>query len=247
MIHLMRRFHFMTARPEPPKLWRCAIAAACLCCMAAARPAELVAHWTFDVDMSDAVGVNHGAAHGNVKIVPDAAVGAGALWVGGKPGDYVSVASHANLNAPSFTQMYWLKADPKIESSIPGMCRRITGYDRFPFETDWNVHSPTYFEIRWWNGSWHSAFAAPAKGQWMHLAWTYDAKTQMLGLCVNGVQKSLTPRVKLQHAGRAFFIGGSYHQGKQCFRGHIDDLRIYNAALIERDRRPDRAHRHTAD
>ena len=198
--------------------------------MSVASAADLVAHWTFDTDVSDCVGENHGTAHGNVKVATDAAVGAGSLSVGGRPGDYVKVESHPSLNSPSFTQMYWLKSDPKIESSIGGMCRRITGFDRFPFETDWNVHSPTCFEISWWNGSWHSAFAWPTKDTWIHLAWTYDARTQMLGLHVNGTQTSLTPRIKLGHAGRTFFIGGSYH-GKQNFKGLIDDQRMYGHAL----------------
>ena len=107
-----------------------------------AGAADVAAHWTFDRDFADAVGANHGAAHGNVKIVSDAVLGAGALHVGGRPGDYVKVDAHPGLGTASFTQMYWLKSDPKIESSIGGMCRRITGFDRFAFETDWNVHSP---------------------------------------------------------------------------------------------------------
>jgi len=196
-----------------------------------------VAHWTFDTDLSDALGVHHGVGHGRVKIVQDAAVGAGALSVGGRPGDYVKIPARPGLPGGSFSLLYWVRSDPKIESSIGGMCRRITGFDAHAFETDWNVHSPSWFEIRWWNGSWHSALAAPAKGRWLHFAWTYDAKHQMLGLHVNARQVSLTPKVRLRHAGHSLYLGGSY-RGVQNFKGTLDDLRLYSRVLGAEEIRP---------
>ena len=55
------------------------------------------------------------------------AAGIAALFVGGKAGDYVKVEPHASMNVRSFTQMYWVKADPKIESSIGDMSQSILG------------------------------------------------------------------------------------------------------------------------
>ena len=194
----------------------------------AATPAP-VAHWTFDTDLKDCIGGLEGEPRGNVRILPHARGGKGALQVDGKRGDYVKVAASPRLTTPDFTQMYWVKSDPQIQTSIGGMCRRITGWDGFAFETDWNVH-PDRFEIRWWNGTWHAGFAGPQKDTWLHLTWVYDAGHAMLALYVNGRIASLEADVKIDRAKRALYLGGTYHEA-QNFRGLIDDLRLFDSAL----------------
>ena len=195
---------------------------------------DLVAHWTFDEDLRDTTAAHHGTGEGNVKIVPDARVGNGALRVGGKPKDVVVVPASPKLNTPDFTQMYWLRSDPAIESSIGGMCRRITGWDNHAFETDWNVHAKDRFEIRWWNGSWHPGFPLPRKGEWLHLAWVYHAKSQCLSLYINGTLSHLERNVVIDRKGKAFYIGASFRKA-QSFRGWIDDLMLFDTPLTSRD------------
>ena len=194
----------------------------------------LVAHWTFDDGVRDAVGAHDGRAEGDVKIVPDARVGGGSLHVGGKAKDVVVVAAAAELGTPDFTQMYWVRSDPAIASSIGGMCRRVTGWDNYAFETDWNVHAKGRFEIRWWNGSWHPGFALPEPDTWTHLAWVYHAKSKCLSLYVNGTPCHLERDVTIDRKGRAFYIGSSYKKG-QSFRGWIDDLMLFNTPLTSKE------------
>jgi len=199
--------------------------------VATARSADLVAHWPFDADLTDAVGQSHGAAHGSSSVGKDAKVGAGALRLGGAVGDYVKVESNPRLDSDSFSLLYWVKGDPHLETSSGGLCRRLVGFDDFAFETDWNVHSPTEFEINWWwNGTWYKGFADPPKDQWIHLAWTYDASNRLLALYRDGELASLEPNVTLNRKGKALYVGGQY-RGSQNFKGLIDDLRLYDGVL----------------
>ena len=72
---------------------------------------EEIAHWTFDVDLTDSVGDNHGTAFNGASLSADARVGAGALALDKAANQYVSIDGLAGeLNeGDASTLMLWVK------------------------------------------------------------------------------------------------------------------------------------------
>lgn len=87
-------------------------------------------------------------------------------------------------------------------------------------------------------------------GQWHHLAMTYDAagKTDNLRLYVDGkYSASATGVGPVMQEEKAIYVGGGAASTYECFRGSVDEVRIWNRALSEAEVRVHTTSRLVAD
>jgi len=67
--------------------------------------------------------------------------------------------------------------------------------------------------------------------EWVHLAFTYDARAHSMALYVNGVQEGTSGFGEARPINLSHSSLGSWGGGSRFFDGKIDDLRIYDKAL----------------
>ncbi len=195
--------------------------------------------WKFDegsgTSASDASG------NGNVGTLQP-----GATWATGVVGPYcVSLAGtntgFVNVPTPvvdttkSYTVMGWVNLS------------QTSGYQTF-VSIDGNQVSGFFLQLRGDTGkfalsalssdapgapTYATASAAPATGQWYHLAGVYDAAAKTLSLYVNGVlQQTVTYSAAWQAPGHTEIGRGKYNGGPVDFvSGKMDDVRAYSTAL----------------
>jgi hypothetical protein len=197
--------------------------------------AELLAHWTFDDDATDAAGDHDGTLGGGASITGDSIIGSGALDLRDVNG-YVDIPSTVLAAEASFSIAYWAAVDSLTAagfSSIysndawsPGKLRVnvVTGTGAVELGVNGNSALPTT-----------TSTIAPI-GEWVHVALTYDSATGAVTAYFDGQPE---PGITLTTAGPAGVgpatIGAWDANGGGLYArfldGRIDDLQIYRGVL----------------
>ena len=201
--------------------------------------ANLVGHWPFDVDCSDAVGTNDGTAVGGASITSSSKVGSGALELDGVDG-YVDLTGVTLSNAPQFSIAAWVYVD-----GLPNSFFTIFNDDGYEtgdihFALNPSMQGGLAFggageEVR-------TTAAVGTTGSWVHLAVTRDQNTNTTVWWVDGVDVAMTGSLTASDPvtfGPAA-IGAWDPQGvfglygvRRFADGIIDDLRVYDGVLNE--------------
>jgi hypothetical protein len=202
---------------------------------------NLVAHWDFEGDFTDATGKGHdGLAFGDPAIVNDPLRGQ-VLVVDGDDRIGISDAPDLNFGAnESMTLTTWVNLDLV---DAPGGWRAVVAKGRTELggsadyvdelygfyvspSNNWHVNSGGL------NGDAHAA----AGGQWHHLAFVQDGPANVGYFYIDGELIISGGAESCDTTGRPLFIGaaGTDVDGVvfESFKGRIDDVRIYNVALI---------------
>ncbi|MFD3505328.1 LamG domain-containing protein, partial [Streptomyces sp. NPDC058678] len=105
-------------------------------------------------------------------------------------------------------------------------------YDRWVFN-QYGSDSPSATPVR----AMSAAAGGVSPGQWYHLAGSYNAATDLLSLYVNGTLEGTTSYSTAWDARRGLQIGAGNYSGSAAsfFPGTIDDVRIYDKALVAGD------------
>jgi Concanavalin A-like lectin/glucanases superfamily len=105
-------------------------------------------------------------------------------------------------------------------------------YDRWVFN-QYSSDSPTATPVR----AMSATAGGVTAGQWYHLAGSYDAVNHVMALYVNGTLVGSTPYSTAWDARRGLQIGAGNYSGSpgSFFPGTIDDVRIYDKALVAGD------------
>ncbi len=80
--------------------------------------ANPIAHWTFDVDASDALGAHSGALMGNASISSDGGAFAGEALVLDGDGDYVSIPYSSDFQLGIGTISLWFRGGPNSQQRV---------------------------------------------------------------------------------------------------------------------------------
>lgn len=106
------------------------------------------------------------------------------------------------------------------------------GYDRWVFN-QYSSDSASATPVR----AMSSTAGGVTPGQWYHLAGEFDAVNHVLSLYVNGTLVGSTPYSAAWDARRGLQIGAGNYSGTAAsfFPGTIDDVRIYDKALVPGD------------
>jgi len=192
--------------------------------------ADLIHHWTFDEDFSDAVGDADGTPVGLADITDDAKVGPGALIVHGG-GDYVEVPDREDLKF-SVTDSYTLAAWVKPAPGTAGYRGVVTkGRDSPPWWGIWIDPAD-----RWLYGvSATNTLVGPliVPEQWTHVAIVQDGAASTRALYVDGLLAGTDVAQDAVNFGNLIFGGAA--SAEEWFVGVIDDVRIYDEALSAED------------
>ena len=199
-----------------------------------------VAHWKFDDDKGTTArnaveGGTDVVLEGGASFVADGAVGRGLRLDGvtggaSTPGPMVrsdqsfSVAAHVRLDADVDENGTYTVLSQDGER-ICAFCLQYQN-KRWVFVLP-RVDGDTG------GYDWVNTSFQPVRGQWYHLAGTYDATAGKIRLYVDGEQVGETTRVTPWRAARAFRIGQSLVPGetRQRLPGTVDDVRVYSRAI----------------
>jgi len=176
---------------------------------------HLVAYWTFDETGGT---VAHDVTGGGLDGTASGSVSWAEGYFGGAvdlAGGLITVPDAETLRLQAFTLSAWINPAMPL-SSMPGGMPMIVGRHEGLAQVGYllGVQVPGADEI----------VGLLTAGQWAHLAATFDGAT--MRLYHNGVlvAETATPGAQIHHSGLPLLIGSGY-------RGLIDELRIYDAAL----------------
>lgn len=196
--------------------------------------AELLAHWTFDADATDAAGSHDGTLGGGASITSESVIGGGALDLRNANG-YVDVPTAVLSAEASFSISYWVAIESLTaigfssiysnDSWSPGKLRVnvVTSTGAVELGVNGNSALPT------------TSGTIAANNQWVHVALTYDAATGAVRAYFNG---QADPIITLTTAGPAGVgpatIGAWDANGGGLYTrfldGRIDDMHLSRCA-----------------
>jgi hypothetical protein len=194
---------------------------------------RLVAHWTLDESAGDVphdvAGGHHGMLHGDPAWVPTAGVVGGALQLDGVD-DYVDTGYTDDL--ATWTISVWVISPAAPSAGGPtGPVHRDQNYQINWDHNDPNFHGAAAVNV---GGMWYVAtFGSLAADTWHHLVATCDGealrtyRNGLLATTNDAPSGDPSPEVASLKLGR-------HATGSQCFKGTIDDVRVYNYARAGR-------------
>ena len=207
---------------------------------AAAQPAALSGHWTFDegsgTTAADSSGGDHPLTLTNGAGWGPGLIGPHSLSLNGN-GQYAQAAGPVIDTTQSFSVSAWVNLS------------NTNGYQTFVSQDGTNV-SGFYLQLR---GDTHrfvftriaydstqalgiiasADSIIPQPGVWYHLTGVYDAQSQTISLYVNGTLQQTQSFVPNWSAGGALAVGRSLYGGNHVdfVSGLIDDVRTYSGVL----------------
>ncbi|MEJ6578169.1 MAG: hypothetical protein QNL33_10985 [Akkermansiaceae bacterium] len=217
---------------------------------AASKPtAKLVAWWPLDVDGTDASGNGFdGTVVGTLIPSPGANGNTGGSLEFGGSSTLIDVDFAAALNPESFTVTLWVNA-----KTAGGYASPITSRD--DFQAGVSTHGYILYKDpsgnwNFWTGDgnpgWDQLVASPVVTEtWTHMAISYDAATNTKKIWINGVlagSEEIPPPGAIQYSPNGtvemekLHIGAGADLGNNFFfDGKIDDVALFDAALLQSD------------
>jgi hypothetical protein len=217
--------------------------------------ADILSQWKFNGDGSDASG------HGNLFTMfdrfgdPNADYvsdlmheGSGSLYLGG---NWQYGTSNINLGS-QLTVAVWINADNPIHSSLNTlMSNTNTSEQSNGFKlcvNRWNTSDRAVI-IEVGNGTtggkWVTSGGLIQPGTWYHLAFVIDQPNHSLKIYYNGVQAPLTftsdqgflqSQFQYNFKTTGPFTIGAFPGGMNFnYKGHLDDMRVYNRVLSDEE------------
>ena len=190
---------------------------------------DMVSWWPGDFNANDIVGGNDGTLTNGAYYTKDSAVGLAFILDG--VDDYVAAPSVAPLiKYNQITIEAWVQ--PSAYNDPAWCCAHIIGLD----SAGWMTHigmDPTNPYL-WTNNGIYVRDPDPLIiGAWQHIAATYDGTTAKF--YTNGVLKSSQNIAVTLPIGDATMIGASKTVQLRQFAGSIDEVKIFNRALTDKE------------
>jgi predicted outer membrane repeat protein len=224
--------------------------------LARAARADVVAHWTFDVNASDAVGTHHGTPEGGAVISSDGGAIAGQSLVLDGNGDFVRVPYSADFNLTSGTVSLWFRGGLSAsQRSLMSFIDLHHGQNHGSQDHGWTVqgcsnngpdscpggsiifggYAPALFAVGKTGTN-----ALLNDGVFHHLVATFasggNARLYVDGVLVDaelfpGISYVESPPLTIGRHGAAEEVGEGGQANARDYLGRIDDVQIYDLAL----------------
>jgi hypothetical protein len=187
--------------------------------------AALISHWTFDSDMNDSAGSNHGTAFNGAAAGAPGIIGGGALALNGV-NQYVNVGSDSTLNITGLiTISMWVNLNNTPDNMgfytrgewNHGHSLLTHGGGNPPLWTNNNIEGGKLFT-----------------GTWYQIAKTYDGTTARLYIDGKEVVSG-TFDTGAVSTSAATWIGGESQHNRYFVDGFIDDVGVYSTAFTATD------------
>lgn len=210
--------------------------------------ADILAQWKFNGDGTD--GSNNGNVLTNVTGTYDTDVvheGSASLYLDGTGqnatsninlGTQLTVAVWVNVDNPIQTDINTIMANADSQEETNGFKLCINRWHTSDESVVIEVGDGTT------GGKWITQPGLIIPGSWYHLAFVIDQPNQSLRIYYNGAQAPLSfvsdESFTLQQFDYNFntdgpFTIGSFPSGDYGFKGHLDDMRVYNRVLSDEE------------
>jgi hypothetical protein len=181
---------------------------------------NLVHHYPFDADASDAVGGADGA------LVDGASVVGGVLSLDGS-GDYVQLGEQIVPVSGSYSVALFALQSTAQGDNAEYISQGFGGGPGFYIGT-----TPGFGGTIRATDSWQNTGAAiPSIGDWHHIALTVDASGGVSRLYVDGMLSATLGAAIVTASGGTNTRFGQQFSGSEYFAGMLDDIRVYDHAL----------------
>ncbi len=197
-----------------------------------------IGYWTLDSTANDSSGNNHhGVPEGTYGWVAGR-VGSGAVAFGGD-GGRVRVADAAQLRPQTaVSAMAWVKYSVDQGHSARVVVKGADNVETFGLEVDGD--DDLVFYVRDANGNRFEVSAGIRRGEWLHLAGTFDGDTNTVSCYVNAELMDsrddagfLDLGLTLSQDTNDLAIGNRSDANDREFIGTIDDVQVYSYALSQ--------------
>ncbi len=202
-----------------------------------------VSWWKFDGDSSDEIGGNHGTTQGGIGFI-DSNFGQAANFDGND--DYVDVGNDQSLDIrEGITLVMWIKPSSGMDCNDNNNWRYLLnkgdwGVYHLIWEADWSPQGKVGFTLKLEDDTYRLWTDSPASAdEWKHLAFSYDINTSEQKTYIDGELDSqdITSGNLVITNSENVKIGGGVNSGcptgKGYFKGQIDEVMIFNKALME--------------
>ncbi len=197
--------------------------------LSAQKPRAL---WRFEGNLEDSLGKHPGESAGGPAAFVPGAGGGRALSLDGKR--FVRVPPPADLEFPRTTVEIWFKPEfrPGLRGNPALAAQRVSHRG-----TRFSLHvASDYASLMLWNGSRLALFYPPLgplrRGKWYFLAVTMtprETRFYLDGLpCLEGPGRS---RINLEGKGYPILFGAAEPNGKERFKGALDEAAFYDRVL----------------
>jgi len=192
---------------------------------------NLIAYWPLDGNANDLTGNGYDALAGPRVVFDQGYTGQSAYFDGTDYQSYLECSNSAGMHlSQGATVSAWIKSsrleDPYASVVAKGVqaWRLIRNNEAGSISFHFNAASGGEYQA---NGG-----TAVIDGQWHHLAGVYDGHS--VRLYVDGYLDASSPAGPVKTTGDPVYIGSRVNNThNRNWIGHIDEVRIYNAALSE--------------
>lgn len=206
----------------------------------------LRAYYKLDGNALDETGKHKGTEHGNTYVT--GMYGSAAYFNG--INNYIDVDATRNLlNSPQVSFSYWIKLDDMIHEHSVAMSS-YNGGDFQNGDVLWFLNSTNTFRIQYGTGSDQGLISEFkinfTSNEWVHICIILDstrtARAARQKLYVNGIkipakllQTNDTQDINIGNTSEIFRLGGFLGHPNRFMKGSLDEVRIYNRALTEKE------------
>jgi len=205
---------------------------------------DILSQWKFNGDGTDASGKGNDLLNINGIFETDAVhEGSASLYL-----NWQNATSNINLGT-QLTVAVWVNVDNPIRNSINTiMANANTGESANGFKlciNRWNTSDESVvLEVGdgLYGGKWITPTGLIQPGSWYHLAFVIDQPNQLMKIYYNGAEAPLhfaSDEGRLQANFRydfktsGPFLVGTFPGNSYPFKGHLDDMRVYNRVLSD--------------
>jgi hypothetical protein len=188
----------------------------------------LAAHWAFDetegMVVADSAGDNNGYAIGDPVWQPEGGLVNGALQLDGVD-DYVITGAPPNLAERQFSVLAWIKGGlpGQVIMSQQGAANWLMADDEGNLMTELNGSERSAGPLQ--------TQAIITDGEWHRIGLVWDSSNRIL--YVDDVAVAQDTQIGLEASSSGLYIGcGKAMDAGTFLSGLIDDVRIYNRAII---------------
>lgn len=143
--------------------------------------------------------------------------------------NYIAIKNTLNLKPSGFTMSAWIKPNAQSTEKASILSKRNA---EFTEGFDFALTADNHIEISWYNTSLQtlSSYTSIPNNQWHHVAVSYNGVR--VSIYIDGVLDIKSARTAPQANNAAFLIGAANKNAPiQHFKGHIDEVRLWNSYL----------------
>lgn len=145
--------------------------------------------------------------------------------------DYIDMENKLDLNPTGFTISAWVKRDATDTGDVSILSKRNVSFTE---GYDLTLTNTNKVNIKWKNGAVQSltSYTSIPNNQWHHIAITYNESR--VSIYIDGVLDNSAIKAAPVASNTSFHIAAAGKRTPiQHFKGHIDEVRIWNRALTE--------------